>query len=128
MALDIAKAISIFHNIVKIGHGVLHPKNIMFDEDGDVLLTGFGMESLKKYLSLTSDYSNISFYTATELFGGNRQKTVGRPTKPADVYSFGIIFYEIISGNYNYRSLTLPEIRKKFVVENTRPKIPENID
>lgn len=32
-------------------------------------------------------------YTAPELFGSNRQKTVTKPTKQADVYSFGIIFY-----------------------------------
>lgn len=86
----------------------------MFDDDDNVFLTGFGMESLKKYLSLTTEYSNISMYTAVELFGSARQKTITKPNKPSDIYSFGIIFYELITGNLKYRSLTLPEIRAKF--------------
>lgn len=71
-------------------------------------MTGFGMESLKKYLSLTTEYSNISMYTAVELFGSARQKTITKPNKQADIYSFGIIFYELVTGNLKYRSLTLP--------------------
>lgn len=78
---------------MKTGHGSLNPKNVMFDENDNIILTGFGMESLKKYLSLTADYSNITIYTAVELFGSARQKTISKPQKAADVYSFGIIFY-----------------------------------
>lgn len=78
-------------------------------------LTGFGMESLKKYLSLTTEYSNISIYTAVELLGSSRQKTITKPQKEADVYSFGILLYELVSNNFNYRNLTFTEIRNKFL-------------
>jgi hypothetical protein len=64
MALKIAKAVMEFHEGLKMGHGVLNPRNIMFDQAENVVLTGFGMESLKKYLSLTNGYCNMSFYTA----------------------------------------------------------------
>jgi hypothetical protein len=80
-----------------------------------VYLTGFGMESLKKYLSLTTEYSNISIYTAVELLGSSRQKTITKPQKEADVYSFGILLYELVSNNFNYRNLTFTEIRNKFL-------------
>jgi hypothetical protein len=73
-----------------------------------VFLTGFGMESLKKYLSLTSEYCNIGLYTAVELMGSSsRQRTVTKPLKSADLYSFGMILYEIGSSNFKYRSLSL---------------------
>ena len=49
-----------------------------------------------------------------ELFGSVRQRTISKPTKCADIYSFGIIFYEIITGNFKYRNLNLTEIRNKF--------------
>lgn len=79
----------------------------MYDENDNIFLSGFGMESLKKYLSLTTDYCNITMYTAVELFGSARQKTISKPTKQADVYSFGIMLYEIMTGNFKYRSLNL---------------------
>ena len=47
----------------KYAHGVLHPKNIMLNRNGDIFFTGYGFESLRKYLSLTTDYSNLSIYT-----------------------------------------------------------------
>jgi hypothetical protein len=59
---------------------------------GKVKITGYGLESLRKYLSLTADYTNLSMYTAVELLG-SRKKTVLKPSKEADVYSFGIILY-----------------------------------
>lgn len=64
LAIKIAKAIQEFHEATKTGHGVLNTKNIMFDDEDRVILTGFGMESLKKYLSLTTEYSNLTMYTA----------------------------------------------------------------
>lgn len=109
--MSIAKAIKEYHDVFKTGHGSLNPSNIMFDAEGSVKLTGFGMESLRKYLSLTTDYTNISFYTDIELIGMSRQKTVLKPQKSADLYSFSIIFYEIISGNFKYRELTIAEVR-----------------
>ena len=61
------------------------------------------MESLKKYLSLTADYTNITYYTDVDLMGTNRQKTISKAKKSADIYSFGIIFYEILALNLKYR-------------------------
>jgi hypothetical protein len=46
-------------------------------------------------------------YTAVELLGSTRQKTVSKPQKSADIYSFSFILYEIISKNYNYRDLNI---------------------
>lgn len=105
--IKLAKAIEEFHKVAKTGHGVLNPKNIMFDSDENIVLTGFGMESLKKYLSLTTEYSNLTMYTAVELLGPARQKRITKPNKPADIYSFGIIFYELITGNFKYRNLSI---------------------
>jgi serine/threonine protein kinase len=62
------------------------------------------MESLKKYLSLTTEYSNITIYTAVELLGTSRQKVISKPQKPSDIYSFGMILYEMVSNNFNYRN------------------------
>ena len=103
LSLDLARAIQEFHECFSCGHGALNPNNILFDKENRMKLAGFGMESLKKYLSLTADYTNITFYTDVELMGSNRQKTISKAKKSADIYSFGIIFYELITSNYKYR-------------------------
>lgn len=59
--------------------------------------------------------------------GSSRQKTINRPSKSSDVYSFGMIFYELITGNTKYRNLSTTEIKAKFRHDNNRPKIPNNI-
>jgi serine/threonine protein kinase len=63
-------------------------------------------------------------YTAVELLGTSRQKIVIKPQQTADIYSFGIILYEMVSNNFEYRNESIMEIRKKFGEENARPKIP----
>jgi serine/threonine protein kinase len=65
-------------------------------------------------------------YTAVELFTG-RHRTVIKPSKEADIYSFGIILYEMVTKNFKYRDLSVRDIHKKFKEENIRPKIPEEI-
>ncbi len=63
LCIRVAGAIKELHDN-KYAHGALSPKNVMLDGEGHVLLTGFGLESLRKYLSLTVDYTNITLYTA----------------------------------------------------------------
>lgn len=86
------------------------------------------MESLKKYLSLTADYTNITLYTDIDLMGNLRQKTIYKPKKSSDIYSFGIIFYEIVTGNFKYRELSITEVKEKFKKDNFRPKIIDTIE
>ena len=74
-----------------IAHGCLCPKHIFFDGE-KVRFNGLGLESLKKYLCLITGYSNKTIYTATEHLK-DKNNTVLRPKPPADIYSFGVIFY-----------------------------------
>lgn len=61
--MKLANAIKQLH-AKKYAHGAISPKNVMFDEVGNIFLTGYGLESLRKYLSLTANYTNITMYTA----------------------------------------------------------------
>lgn len=81
---------------------------------------------MRKYLSLITGYTNKSMYTAVELLK-DRNNVILKPNKPADVYSFGILLYEIVTKNRQYRQLDLKEVITKFAEENFRPKLPENI-
>ena len=81
---------------------------------------------MRKYLSLITGYTNKTMYTAIEHFR-DRNKVILKPQPPADVYSFGIILYEIVTKNRQYRQLTLMEVSLKFAEDNFRPKLPEHV-
>ena len=64
-------------------------------------------------------------YTAIEHLK-DKNNVILKPKEAADVYSFGIVFYEIMTKNRQYRQLTLREVATKCAEENFRPKIPES--
>jgi hypothetical protein len=57
----------------------------------------------------------------------DKNNVILKPQKAADVYSFGVLLYEIITKNRQYRQLALREVQLKFAEENFRPKLPEHI-
>lgn len=52
---------------------------------------------------------------------------VERPTKTADIYALGMVMYELFSGNYEYRALSVQELDSSFRQNEFRPKIPSSL-
>lgn len=102
LALNIAEGIQELHNN-DIVHGCLGPQYIFFNEN-QVIFTGLGLHSLKKYLSLITGYTNKNIYTAIEHLK-DKNNIILKPKKSADIYSFGIILYEMVTRNKHYRQL-----------------------
>lgn len=90
------------------------------------MVNGVGLHSLKKYLSLITGYTNKTLYTAIEHLK-DKNNVILKPKKPADIYSFGIILYEIVTKNRQYRQLPLKDVQTKFAEESFRPKLPDHI-
>jgi serine/threonine protein kinase len=100
----IARALSYAHNLSyslygKSYHGVIHrdlkPGNIMISDSGVVKLTDFGLaRPVDSSLHTTNDASILGtlHYVSPELLEG---KTAGIGS---DVYAFGTILYEMITG------------------------------
>ena len=80
----------------------MNPQNILIDEKGKIYLSGFGLQSLKRYFSLTTSYTNKSIFSAIEHFE-DKSTIVVKPKKESDIYSFGMILYEVITKNKSYR-------------------------
>ncbi len=91
-------------------HGVIHrdlkPANILFDEDGNAYLADFG---------IAKDLSQPDQHTATGSFLGTvgysaPEQIRGETVSPrTDVYSLGVILYEMLVGEHPYPNLNSVE-------------------
>lgn len=100
-------------------HRDLKSHNLLVDDSLTVKVTDFG---LAKYLNSDDDNNNTFCgtlpWTAPEIF-----RAQGYTVK-ADVYSFGIVLWEIITRGDVYRGLNKPDIILGVTQNTLRPQIP----
>ncbi|NWF70867.1 MAG: protein kinase [Chloroflexi bacterium] len=96
MIEQIAAALTIAHR-----NGVIHrdlkPENILLDEDDNAYLTDFG---IAKDLASTEDDDGV---TGSPAYVSPEQIVNGRITGRTDVYSLGIMLYELLTGQQPFR-------------------------
>ena len=90
--------------------GVLHrdlkPANVMLDGRGQVLLTDFGLAGLADSFDATEVRNGTPAYMAPEQLAG-REVTV-----KSDIYSLGLVLYEILTGKRAFESDTLAGLQR----------------
>jgi serine/threonine protein kinase len=108
------------------GEGVVHrdikPSNILFGTDGTPVLTDFGIAKLIQAdndLTVTGTVMGSPHYLSPELAQGNR-RVDGR----SDLYSLGIIFYEMLTGRKPYTADSFAATLMAHI-QKPLPKLPE---
>ena len=111
-------------------HRDLKPQNIMIKDDGQIKITDFGIAMALNSTQLTQTNSVMGsvHYLPPEQASGK-----GCTTK-SDIYSMGIIFYELLSGSLPFRGDNAVEIALKHMREplpslrEENPAIPQSIE
>jgi serine/threonine-protein kinase len=121
-ALDIARqlvaGLSVAHE-----RGVLHrdlkPANIMLDGHGRVRITDFGLAIAAEDEAQAEEIAGTPAYMAPEQLEGKGA------TVRSDIYSLGLILYEIYTGKKAFKAKTLAELREQ--KETQTPRAPSEL-
>ena len=114
-------------------HRDIKPDNIMFDADGTAKLADLGIAKL-------TDNQEITLTTSQSVFGTpaymspEQARDSSKVDSRADIYSLGIVFYEMLVGRRPYRGDTTIEILSQVLsdadipdIRKIRPKIPAEL-
>lgn len=122
LAREIAFSMKLLHDQGRI-HGHLTPHNILLDSR-NILVSDLGMVHLKKYVGLLGNYSNKSAWSSPEVLkeGGN---VVIKATTHDDVYSFGMILWEIMTEQEPFPDYSLKKLKEMVGEQGYRPALEE---
>jgi len=126
-SLEIARIFNKFHSLEPpLIHGHLTSSNILLDKIFKPKISDILLQSFKKYAGIMTNYCNKTQYTAPEYLE-ERGNVVLNARKPADIYSFGVILWEIFTEKEPFMGISLKKLAYLVVKEKSRPKIPEEI-
>src|SRR6202041_546525 len=87
-------------------HRDLKPANVMLDGAGKIRVTDFGLAGIAASIQGAGIRAGTPAYMAPEQLAGKEVTT------KSDIYSLGLILYEILTGKRAFEASTLPELIK----------------
>lgn len=129
VALQITEALEEAH-----GRGVIHrdikPHNVLLTSTGDVKVADFGIARAAAHTSISQ--TSLVLGTASYM---SPEQALGESVDPrSDLYSLGVVLYEMLTGELPYTADNPVAVSMKHVNESLRPpreinpEIPESMD
>src|SRR5258708_15599808 len=134
---QIAGALALAHRHGVV-HGDLKPDNILLDEDGNAYLTDFGIAKTITDSHSINDDGELEVEESEDAITGSpwyiapEQVTFQPITTRTDIYSFGLVVYELLTGQQAFGGVTgsLAELLMRQIkdplddVRTIRPGLP----
>lgn len=137
--LRVEDAIGIMHQLTSaishahqnnIVHRDIKPHNILIDRDGNVKITDFGIAMALSATSITQTNSVLGsvHYLSPEQARG------GMANKKSDIYSLGIVMFELLTGRLPFSGESAVSIALKHLQSETpsvrrwNPNIPQSVE
>jgi len=121
---DVCEAVQHAHRHAII-HRDLKPSNILVTRDGTVKLLDFGIA--KQLESLEGDQTRTGLRPMTPAYAAPEQVGAGRLGIHTDVYSLGVVLYELLAGRlpFDFAERTPSEVERMIVEEE--PERPSSV-
>jgi hypothetical protein len=123
-ALDYAHSKGVVHRDVK-------PSNVLIDEQGNCLLTDFG---IARILEATGQFTSTGAFIGTPAYASPEQ-AVGRPLDGrSDIYSLGVVLYQMATGRPPFDAETPMAVLIKHIHDplpmprSVNPHLPEAVE
>jgi len=135
VASDIASGIKFIHKN-RIIHRDVKPQNVGFDVRGDIKIFDFGISRYLPFSKNEEAHDNRDLYKMTEMIGSLRYMapeimTGSHYNLSADIYSFAILFCEMLSCKTPFASFSNDDNIKTFVSmvgkNHKRPSLPKRL-
>jgi WD40 repeat protein len=129
---QIASALHTAHRN-KIVHQDIKPANILLDEDGNAYLTDFGIARvLDSDINLAQDANNVMHGSPKYISPEHLKRA--EITPKSDIYSLGLLMYEVLTGDPPYDSTELLELLQMHLkrrippLQEKRPDLPDELN
>jgi len=121
---DVAAGLQYLHSC-KVAHGDLTGSNVLINRDGRALLADYGLLTTCSDLNGTSYIRSNVRWAAPELFEvPDTEDAPGPPKLASDIYSFGCIAYQVLSGQQPYCNIRSDHQVVVAILRGVKPKRP----
>lgn len=120
--LSILDGVRSLHDTIINGEGVIHrdlkPANILINSNEEIKIIDYGLSKIIDFSSITSTGTQIGspLYMSPEQLKDSKHIDYR-----SDIYSLGIILYQMLTNNVPYKAKTIPELFLKIINEPIMP-------